>query len=100
MKVCIISNLYPPFIRGGAEIVAAMQAEGLKKAWQHVFVVSSRPSKIKVVSNSIFTSSSWATTVDRINDIDVYRFKPNNIYYYLDDFKYPSFIRLFWHLFD
>jgi glycosyltransferase involved in cell wall biosynthesis len=100
MKICIISNLYPPFIRGGAEIVAAMQAEGLKDAWQHVFVVSSRPSQVKVIGNSIFTSNAWATTVDTVNDTDVYRFNPNNIYYYLNDFKYPSFIRLLWHLFD
>jgi glycosyltransferase involved in cell wall biosynthesis len=100
MKVCIISNLYPPFIRGGAEIVAAMQVEGLKEAWQHVFVVSTRPSQIKVIGKSIFTSAAWATTVDEINDIDVYRFNPNNIYHYTDDFKYPAFIRLIWHLFD
>jgi len=100
VKVCIISNLYPPFIRGGAEIVAAMQAEGLKKAWQHVFVISSRPSKVKVVGGSIFKNNTWLTTVDAVGEIDVYRFNPANIYYYLEDFKYPSFVRLIWHLFD
>ncbi|MFA6467215.1 MAG: glycosyltransferase [Patescibacteria group bacterium] len=100
MKICIISNLYPPFIRGGAEIIAAMQAEGLKKAWQHVFVISTRPAQVKVVGSPIFASSAFLTTVDTINEIDVYRFNPGNIYYYLDDFKYPAFIRLFWHLFD
>jgi glycosyltransferase involved in cell wall biosynthesis len=100
VKVCIISNLYPPFIRGGAEVIAAMQAEALKKSWQHVFAISTRPAQVKVIGTSLFTSSAWATTVDKVNDIEVYRFNPNNIYHYLDDFKYPSFIRLFWHLFD
>ena len=100
MKVCIISNLYPPFIRGGAEVIAAMQAEALKKSWQHVFAISTRPAQVKVIGASLFTSSAWATTVDKVNDIDVYRFNPNNIYHYLDDFKYPAFIRLLWHLFD
>jgi len=100
MKICIISNLYPPFIRGGSEIIAAMQADGLKHSWQHVFVISSRPSRVKVIGGSIFSNSAWTTTVDRINDIDIYRFNPNNIYYYLDDFKYPAFVRLFWHLLD
>lgn len=100
MKICIISNLYPPFIRGGAEIIAALQAEGLKKNWQHVFVISTRPAKVKVIGKSPFVNKAWSTTVDNIDDIDVYRFSPNNIYYYLDDFKYPAFIRFIWHLFD
>jgi glycosyltransferase involved in cell wall biosynthesis len=100
MKICIISNLYPPFIRGGAEVVAAMQADGLKEAWQHVFVISTRPSQVKVVGNPILTSGAMATTVDAVGGIDVYRFNPNNIYYYLNDFKYPAFVRLFWHIFD
>src|SRR3989339_1640561 len=100
MKIGIISNVYPPFIRGGAEIIAAMQAQGLKSNWQHVFVISSRPAKVKVIGASIFTSGVWSTTIDTVDDIDVYRFNPNNIYYYLDDFKYPSFVRLFWHLLD
>ncbi|MFA6604877.1 MAG: glycosyltransferase [Patescibacteria group bacterium] len=100
MKVCIISNLYPPFIRGGAEIIATMQASGLKDNWQHVFVISTRPTQVKVVGAPIFFNGIFATTVDKIDDVDVYRFNPNNIYYYLDDFKYPAFIRLIWHIFD
>jgi len=100
MKICIISNLYKPFIRGGAEVVADMQAEGLKKDWQHVFVISSRPAKVKVVGAPIFSSGVWATTIDTIDNIDIYRFNPNNIYYYLEDFKYPSFIRFIWHILD
>lgn len=100
MKICIISNLYTPFIRGGAEIIAAMQAKGLKDAWQHVFIISTRPSQVKVVRGPILGGANLATTVDKVDDIEVYRFNPNNIYYYLNDFKYPAFIRLFWHLFD
>lgn len=100
MKIGVISNVYPPFIRGGAEIIAAMQAQGLKNNWQHVFVISSRPARVKVIGAPLFSGSFWSTTIDSIDDIDVYRFNPNNIYYYLEDFKYPGFIRLFWHLFD
>jgi len=100
MKIGIISNLYPPFIRGGAEIIAAMQAQGLKSAWQHVFVISTRPKQIKVIGKPIFSSQAWTTSVDSVDDVDVYRFNPNNIYYYLDDFKYPSFIKLIWHIID
>lgn len=100
MKVCIISNLYPPFVRGGAEIIAAMEAEGLKKSWQHVFAISTRPANIKVVGHKIFQTGLWTTSIDSINEIEVYRFNPINLYYYLNDFKFPGFIRFFWHLFD
>ena len=92
MKICIISNLYPPFIRGGAEVVAAMQADGLKEAWQHVFVISTRPSQVKVVGNPILTSGAMATTVDAVGGIDVYRFNPNNIYYYLNFITLTVFV--------
>jgi len=98
MKVGIISNLYPPFVRGGAEVIAAAEAEGLKKAWQHVFVVSTRPKNIRVQGGSMFGSRS--ITQDEVNEVTVFRFNPINIYYYLNDFKYPSFVRLFWHLID
>ncbi|MBT6691476.1 glycosyltransferase [Candidatus Parcubacteria bacterium] len=98
MKIGIISNLYPPFIRGGAEVIAAAEAEGLKKAWQHVFVISSRPKNIRVRGGRLMGSKS--ITQDEINEVSVFRFNPINIYYYLNDFKYPGFVRLLWHLFD
>ncbi len=100
MKIGIITNLYPPFVRGGAELIAAMQAEGLKNAWQHVFVISSRPAKIPVYGHSFSPTKLWGQSKDEINNIDVYRFNPVNLYYYLNDFKYPSFIRGLWHLID
>lgn len=91
MKIGIISNLFPPFIRGGAEIIAALETEGLKDAWQHVFVVSSRPYK---------DWKSLQISKDFNDDFNIFRFYPLNLYYYLNDFKFPAFIRLFWHLFD
>ncbi|MCD4760353.1 glycosyltransferase [bacterium] len=101
MKICIISNLYPPFVRGGAEIIAAMEAEGLKKAWQHVFAISSRPRVIKIHGQSVANKVGFfSVSRDEVNEVDVRRFAPMNLYYYLDDFKYPVFIRLLWHFFD
>ncbi|MCB9802592.1 glycosyltransferase family 4 protein [Candidatus Nomurabacteria bacterium] len=91
MKIGIISNLYPPFIRGGAEVIAALEAEGLKEAWQHVFVISSRPFK---------GGHAFRTSKDANENLEIYRFFPLNFYYYLNDFKFPALIRLFWHLFD
>lgn len=97
MKIGIISNLYPPFVRGGAEIVASLQAQGLKKAWQHVFVISTKP-RLRIPSLGYF--SAWQTTQDIVEDISISRFWPVNFYYYLDDWRQPAPIRLLWHLMD
>ncbi len=91
MKIGIIVNLYPPFVRGGGEMIAALEAEGLKKSWQHVFVISSRPYK--------GLSSLVAKKNDNEN-LTVYRFFPLNLFYYLNDFRFPGFIRLIWHFID
>ncbi len=91
MKIGIISNLYPPLIRGGAELVAAMMAEGLKEAWQHVFVISTKPAQ---------GFKSWQISEGEVNDIPVKRIYPANIYYYLNDYKFPLPIRFIWRLFD
>ncbi len=91
MKIGIISNLYPPLIRGGAEVIAAMIAEGLKDAWQHVFVISTKPPQ---------GWKSWQVSNGEVNQIQVYRIYPPNIYYYLNDYKFPIFIRFIWRFFD
>ena len=91
MKIVIISNLYPPFVRGGAEIVVGRLAEALRSNLHHVVVITSQPyeglASLKVTSASL-------------NDVTVHRFFPLNLYYYLNDYKYPGLLRLIWHFFD
>ena len=45
MKVCVISNIYPPFHRGGAEQVVVKTVEGLDRAGHSVIVMTSTPEK-------------------------------------------------------
>lgn len=91
MKIALISNLYPPFLRGGAEVVVFRTASGLRQHLQHVFVITSRP----------FTSlQSLGTERVFINDVPVYRFFPLNIFYYLDDYLFPWLLRAIWHIVD
>jgi glycosyltransferase involved in cell wall biosynthesis len=99
MKFAIISNLYPPLIRGGAEIIAAQEAKGLKNAWQHVFVISSKPRSIKVNDQTIRADNHnfW---LDEEDGVAVYRFVPINIYYYINDFLHAAPWRLIWHIID
>lgn len=100
MKIGLISNLYPPFVRGGAEIVAALQAESLKKNWQHVFVISSRPKYNHGPKSYPRSLDIFSVISDEVQEVLVYRFRPGNIYYYLNDFRYPALVRLLWHFLD
>lgn len=85
-KVGIITNLYPPYVRGGAEKIAAKQAEILSEEGYDVFVISTHP--------KFFSSQK------KENNITVYRFRPFNLFYYLNDFKFNFVFRLFWRIID
>lgn len=80
MKICLINNLYKPYIRGGAEIVLESIHAGLINLGHNVFVISTAPrfnNKIKEDGNAYRISSC---------------------YYNLG--KMPVFFRLFWHFYD
>ncbi len=99
MKFVIISNLYPPLLRGGAEMVAAQEAEALKAAWQHVTVLTTKPKQIDIGGFNVKANNKLVWQ-DEVNGVSVHRFTPVNLFYYLDDYKFPSVVRLLWHLFD
>lgn len=91
MKICIISGLYHPYAKGGAEAVAAEAAAEFSKVGHEVFVITARPfagvrSLIPEVANE--------------NGIKVYRFFPLNIFFYGNIGKHNFWARLFWHLMD
>jgi len=86
MKICVISNLYEPFARGGAEKVAKAMAEGYAAQGHEVSVISTRPTP--------------GIEIERKNNLTICRFKPMNLFYYLDDYKHAAPIRLLWHALD
>ncbi|MBI5071350.1 glycosyltransferase [Candidatus Falkowbacteria bacterium] len=91
MKICLISNLYPPISRGGAERVAERVARGLAAAGHEVFVISTKP------------WDGWASfkpVAAAEGGIKVYRFYPANIFYYLNDYKHNALWRAKWHFWD
>jgi len=85
-KITIISNLYPPVARGGAEVVASRIAEELIKQGHEVDVLSTRP---------------WGGKVEELDEnIKVTRFFPLNLYHTLRDHKWPGILRFVWHVVD
>lgn len=90
MKIGIISNLYPPHVRGGAEHVVVRTIEALTELEQDVFVVSTQPRNV----------AGFGLSIDDRPMERIYRFYPLNIYYVLRDYYYPWIIRLLWHFID
>lgn len=89
MKIGIITNLYPPHTRGGAENVIVRTVGQFLAMGHDVFVITGQPKKL-----------GRKVALDRSSTERVYRFYPPNLYFTLDDYKFLKFIRLFWHIFD
>lgn len=89
MKIGIISNLYPPYVRGGAENVVVRTVEALTARGHDVFVISGRP---------------WTQGQDILlnnNSTErIYQFFPRNLYFVLQDSRYRWGTRFFWHVID
>jgi len=66
MKICFISNLYPPYVIGGAEICVKREADYLNKIGHKVVIISSSP--------------DTRLHVETLEDIKVYRIGLMNIY--------------------
>lgn len=84
MKIAIISNLYPPYVIGGAEISTSILARSLQAMGNRVTVITVGPKEEEIIENGV----------------KIYRLKNYNLYW-----KYPqrekNIIRKgIWHLLD
>jgi glycosyltransferase involved in cell wall biosynthesis len=89
MKIGIITNLYPPYQRGGAEHVIVRTVEALTDKKQDIFVITSKPFCQRTALDRD------AAAIER-----VYRITPRNIYFTINDNKFPWIVRLLWHVID
>jgi len=91
MKIGVISGLYPPYTRGGAEWVAADEARSLKDAGADVFVITTEPWQ------------GWGSFRPRMTEeegVRVYRFFSLNIFSYYRIGQHVFLWRALWHLRD
>ncbi len=91
MKIAIVTNLYPPYARGGAEVVITRTVTELLARGHEVIVVTSKP----FGGFSTLTPKLETTATEQ-----VYRFFPLNVYHSLRDNRHPALVRLCWHLID
>lgn len=86
MRVCLVSNLYPPDVLGGAEIVVGHLARGLQAAGHEVMAVATAPR----------ARAGW----DTVDGVRVCRLDPANIYWAGDAPRRASILKPLWHLVD
>ena len=87
MKICLISNLYPPFVIGGAEISVGKVAEELvKKGNNEVLVITLSPNR--------------KPSIENINGVKVYRINPLNLYAMYNHQNQPELLKPIWHVID
>ena len=86
MRVCLVSNLYPPDVLGGAEIVVGQLARGLQAAGHEVTVVATAP-----------RARAGSETVEGVR---VHRLDPANLYWAGEAAGRPRMLKPFWHLVD
>lgn len=89
MKIGIITNLYPPYARGGAENVIVRTVEQLLSMGHDIFVITGQPH-----------SAGVGPTIGSLSVERVYRFSPRNVYFTLEDEHQPWLKRLLWHVVD
>lgn len=82
MKICLINNLYKPYVRGGAERIVEITAEKLAKDGHEVTVVSTRPYFSKKNATMGVTKNIYIP----------------GTYHHLGEV--PVIFRLFWHMGD
>lgn len=85
-KILFINTLYPPNIRGGAEIVLQAQVEGLKHKGYNVIVLA--------------TKDSVGLSFDMVNQVKVYRAGIKNIYWHYKKEGRNFLQKLLWHAKD
>ncbi|MFA6372903.1 MAG: glycosyltransferase family 4 protein [Methanothrix sp.] len=85
MKICLISNLYEPYILGGAENYVGRIARGLSEH-DEVIVITTCPGLKSLTVNE--------------GKIRIYRFTPFNIYHTYHAKQVKEYVKPLWHLLD
>lgn len=92
-KICLITAVFSPYTKGGAEVVVNNIVNGFKDRNQEIFVITIEEFK--------GWRSLWPKKYCE-NNILIYRFYPLNLFSFININKYASrpFWRLIWHGLD
>lgn len=86
MKICFISNLYPPNVLGGAEIIVEKMASSIQMMGHEVIVITTSPDNNKHMTTR--------------NGIKVYQINTTRVYPTYKQTEASAIQKPLWHLFD
>ncbi len=89
MKICFISNLYPPETLGGAELYLEKIVKKISEDKKNQIII--------ITANQKF---SFKTLIEEKGNIKIYRLWPFNLYSLTTKRKYNFIFKLIWHLID
>lgn len=92
MNILLITALFPPYHRGGAEVAVTNSARALS-AHHDVTVLTTCPWRG-------FASMYPREDTETKEQFRVMRFFPFNLFSFVHIAKYPAYLRLIWHAFD
>ncbi len=91
MRICVISNLYPPHSKGGAERVASEEVRALRAMGHDVSVITASP---------LPDDGDPGIRMSVEDGVRIYRFYPLNFFFYGDIDRHGQVGRSAWHLWD
>lgn len=111
MKICVITSLYKPYSKGGAERVVENIVDGLIKEGHQVVVLTTRPfgrdnenlllpPPCKGGENTHPPSFSHLNGGQARGNITIIRFYPWNLFWFGNIDKKSAWLRLPWHVLD
>ncbi|MFH1192470.1 MAG: glycosyltransferase [bacterium] len=101
MKICVITSLYKPYAKGGAEYVAENIVNGLVEKGNSVIVITTQPPQLKEKIHPIrLALRAGSNPPSQKEELSVIRFYPCNLFWFGDINKKPLWLRLPWHLID
>ncbi|HBV33707.1 TPA: hypothetical protein DEB72_04330 [Patescibacteria group bacterium] len=89
MKIGIVTNLYPPLVRGGAEWLTYLVAREFVKQGHQVIVITLAAPGAAGGDHGVGKTEEG---------VKVYRFNTGYIYHYLNAANHARPVRLFWHI--
>lgn len=91
MKITLISNLYEPFARGGAEVIVKRMAQEFVRSGHDVSIITTQPWS---------QEKTFQPVISKESGVDMYRYAVPNIYFYPKDIEKPFYVRALWHAID
>lgn len=86
MRILVVSSLYEPYLKGGAEVIATILARGLDRRGHMVGVAT--------------TNDATGIKTDIVDGIEIRRYGIRNSYWPSNNDKHPAWRRSLWHLRD